>query len=367
MGPAPIEDFLDPEPAGPDPFALETPVPLIDLGIVERNVLRWQTRSEALGLANRPHVKTHKLVPLARFQIAAGAQGITVQKLGEAEVMAAAGITDLLLTFNVVGEGKLARLARLMRRTEIAVVADSAEVAAGLARAAAEAGRVLRVLVECDTGGGRNGVQDPGAAAALARRIDATPGLAFGGLMTYPAAGGRAAAAEFLARARTLCASAGLAVETVSSGGTPDMWSDSGLGPVSEYRAGTYVYNDRSLLARGVAQPEDCAVTVLATVVSRPTGDRAIIDAGSKALTSDLLGLAHYGVEVERGAPVRAVSEEHGILDLRGLDWQPRVGARVRILPNHVCPVSNLFDRVAVMRAGRVLGLLPVDARGRVD
>jgi D-serine deaminase-like pyridoxal phosphate-dependent protein len=347
---------------------LETPVPVIDIDVVERNLTRWQTRCDEAGFANRPHIKTHKLVPLALAQIELGAKGVTVQKLGEAEVMADAGITDMLLTFNVVGQHKLERLADLMRRTAIKVVADNAEVLAGLAHAAQSAGRDLEVMVECDTGAGRNGVQVPAAAAELARSIDTLQGLRFGGLMTLPKNGARGQMSAFLDEARTLISKSGLDVAEVSTGGSPDMWKDEGLSHVSEYRAGTYIYMDRMQVASGSAAPEDCALGVLATVVSVPTGDRAMIDAGSKSLTSDLLGQQGYGeVRALSGAQVYNMSEEHGFLDISKLNDKPKVGDLVRITPNHVCPVTNLFDKVVFVRGDEVLGAVKVDARGTVQ
>ncbi|MBI2717427.1 MAG: alanine racemase [Rhizobiales bacterium] len=347
---------------------LETPVPLIDIGIVERNLRRWQERCDKAKFVNRPHIKTHKLVPLARQQLALGASGITVQKLGEAEVMADAGIGDMLLTFNVVGRHKLERLAALARRTAIKVVADSAEVIEGLAEAGKAAGRSLSVLIECDTGAHRNGVQSPADALALAQRLDRTRGLRYGGLLTYPKTGARAQAAAFFSEARQLLQAAGLETEIVSTGGTPEMWRDDGLEPVNEYRAGTYVFNDRSLAERGACGFADCGLTVLATVVSRPAADRALIDAGSKSLTSDLLGLTGYGVVHDLGdARVYEVNEEHGYLDISQTAAKPRVGDLVRIVPNHVCPVMNLFDRVVVIDGNEVLGAVKVDARGMVQ
>lgn len=347
---------------------LETPVPVIDIDVVERNLLRWQRRCDAAGFANRPHIKTHKLVPLAKAQLELGAAGITVQKLGEAEVMADAGITDMLLTFNVVGRHKLERLAELVRNTAIRVVADNEPVLQGLAHAATLAGRDIEVLVECDTGAGRNGVQSPEAAIRLAQAIDRAPGLAFGGLMTLPKNGARAEMAAFLAAAQAGLAACGLEAATVSAGGSPDMWKDEGLGEVSEYRAGTYIYGDRMQVAAGSAAPDDCALSVLSAVVSVPTADRAMIDAGSKALTSDLLALEGYGeVRALSGARVYNMSEEHGFLDISRLNGKPRVGDLVRITPNHVCPVSNLFDRVVIVRGDEVLGAVRVDARGTVQ
>ena len=186
-----------------------------------------------------------------------------------------------------------------------------------MANAGRAAGRDISVLVECDTGAKRNGVQSPEAALALAQTIERTRGVAYGGLMTYARPGTRLESGAFLAAARDLLAKSGLESRTVSTGGSPDMWSDEGLNIVNEYRAGTYIYFDRSLAARGTCSFDDCALSVLATVVSRPTQERAIIDAGSKALTSDLLGLKGYGIVRELGdAVVYDVNEEHGFLDL---------------------------------------------------
>ena len=347
---------------------LETPVPIIDIDVVDRNLKRWQERCDKLRLANRPHIKTHKLVPLAKYQMALGSKGITVQKLGEAEVMADAGIGDMLLTFNVVGEPKLKRLADLAGRTDISVVADNDSVVQGLGRAGVAAGRDISVLVECDTGAQRNGVQSPEAAALLAKVIDQTKGVTYGGLMTYAAPGSRLQTEAFLIEARDLAKRAGLDSKTITTGGSPDMWSDEGLAVANEYRAGTYIYNDRSLAERGTCSYDDCALNVLATVVSRPTDERALIDAGSKSLTSDLLGLKGYGVvQAMNKAQVYNMSEEHGFLDIAALAEKPKVGDLVRITPNHVCPVTNLFNRVVFIRGNDVLGAVKVDARGLVQ
>jgi len=347
---------------------LETPVPIIDIDVVERNLKRWQERCDKLGLANRPHIKTHKLVPLAKYQLALGARGITVQKLGEAEVMADAGIRDLLITFNVVGAHKLERLANLAKRTDIKVVADNETVIAGLGTAGVAAGRDIAVLVECDTGAQRNGVQSPEAAINLANVVDRTRGLTFGGLMSYPAPGKRKATDAFMNEGRDLAKKVGLETKVISTGGTPDMWSDEGLTATTEYRAGTYIYFDRALAERGTCSYDDCALKVLATVVSRPTPERALVDAGSKALTSDFNGLKGFGVVTAMGmAQIYNLSEEHGFLDISGLARKPQVGELVQITPNHVCPVTNLYDRVVFIRGNEVLGAVKVDARGLVQ
>jgi D-serine deaminase-like pyridoxal phosphate-dependent protein len=346
---------------------LDTPVPLVDVEIAERNIVRWQAQCDRLGVANRPHMKTHKQPLFARRQIAAGAIGMTCQKLGEAESMVAAGVTDIFITYNIVGASKLARLAALAQKATVSTVADSEAVVAGLAAAFADAEKPLTVLVECDTGGNRCGVQRPEAAVSLARMIDRSPGLHFGGWMTYPPPGARLASDRFFEQANALAGDAGLVVERISSGGTPDMWSTLGLERVTEYRAGTYVYNDRSRVEKGICRIEDCAITVLATIVSRPTPDRAIIDAGTKSLTSDLIGLNGYGSIIGiPGATIPRADEEHGYVQF----VEPRddlpVGTQLRILPNHACVISNLFDEVCLVKGETVLGMTPITSRGRV-
>ena len=348
------------------PFDLiDTPAVIVDLDVVEANVHRFQAYCSAHGIGLRPHIKTHKIPEFAALQMKAGAVGINCQKITEAEVMADAGISDILITFNILVSAKLARLRRLAERCSLTVTADNETVVAGLAEAMAGAGRPLDVLVECDTGAGRCGAQSPEAARDLARRIADRPDLRFRGLMTYPKAGAARAAAAWLAAAKSLCEEDGLSCPVVSSGGTPDMWAAGDLGTVTEYRVGTYIYNDRSLLARNVCTVADCALTVLATVVSRPTDERAMVDAGSKALTSDLLGLDGHGFIPDLPeASIFALSEEHGFVDLRNGADRPQVGDKVRIIPNHACVVSNLFDRVYAIRNGKVADILAVQARG---
>lgn len=348
--------------------ALETPAVVVDLEKARANIDRFQAHADKAGLKARPHIKTHKLPQLARLQIEAGAVGITCQKVSEAEAMAAGdpAIRDILITYNIVGAGKLARLRALGRQVQLSVVADSAAVVAGLSDTFADAPEPLRVLVECDTGGRRCGVPSPEAARDLAKTIAAAPGLAFEGLMTYPAAGGADEAAAFLKTAKSLIEADGIAVSRVTSGGTPDIWRSRTDGIVTEYRPGTYIYNDRSLVERGVATLDECALTVLATVVSVPAADRAIIDAGSKVLTSDLLGLTGHGTVLGRpDLAIDQLSEEHGRIVSDGL-VNLAVGDRIRIVPNHACVVTNMVDAVHVLTAKGDCEAWPVAARGRV-
>jgi D-serine deaminase-like pyridoxal phosphate-dependent protein len=351
------------------PFeTLDTPCVLIDLDRVEANLKRAQAFAAAHGLKLRPHIKTHKLARFARRQVELGAVGVTCQKLGEAEVMADAGLGDIFLPYNIIGERKLARLRSLADRVTISVTADSLTTVEGLSRTFAKAPRRLPVLVECDTGMGRCGVQTPHEALDLAMAIAQSPGLVFSGLMTYPATGKVEATAGWLREAVDLLKREGLPPAVVSTGGTPDMWRAAEVAAATEYRPGTYIYLDRYQATKGAGALEDCALTVLATVVSRPTPDRAVIDAGSKALTSDTLGLEGFGMAVGYPAAViRSLSEEHGVLDLSACDKKPEIGERVRIIPNHACVVSNLFDRVTLVAGDKIVETAVVDARGRVD
>jgi D-serine deaminase-like pyridoxal phosphate-dependent protein len=348
---------------------LQTPCVLIDLDRAEANLKRTQDYADAHGVRLRPHIKTHKLPYFAKRQLELGSIGITCQKLGEAEVMADAGIEDIFLPYNLMAPEKLSRLKQLAQRVTLSVTADSDYVVDGYAKTFADsADAPLTVLVECDTGAGRCGVQTPDDAVALARSIASKPGLVFGGLMTYPPAGGTAGVRQWLEEAASKLAAAGLPAKTISTGGTPDLWIAHETPLATEYRPGTYIYFDRSLVARGVATVEDCALNVLVTVVSRPTEDRAIIDAGSKALTSDLLGLNGYGeVLGYPEAVIYGMSEEHGNIDFSACATKPAVGDRLRILPNHACPVSNLYDHVNLVRGDHVVETVEVAARGRVD
>jgi D-serine deaminase-like pyridoxal phosphate-dependent protein len=347
--------------------SLDTPVATVDVDAVERNVRRLQSYCDEHGLAFRPHVKTHKLPAIAHLQVAAGAVGITCQKLGEAEVMAAAGLDDILLTFPLLGPAKAERAARLAGEVRLGAVGDSEAVARSLSAAAAAEGTELRFLVECDTGFHRTGVQSPEAAADLAELAARLPGLRFGGLMTYPTVPESGA---WLRAAREEVERRGLAVECVSGGGTETALRTHEIGEVTEVRAGTYVYGDRACIANGSATLADCALRIRATVVSRPTAKRAILDAGSKTLTNDPAEGAEgggHGLVVEYPeARIYALSEEHGHVDLSACGRRPEVGEVVTIVPNHACGCTNMHDEVVVHRGGRVVGVWPVAARGRI-
>ena len=347
--------------------SIHTPAFVVNENVAMRNIARFQAHCDKVGLALRPHIKTHKLIHFAQAQLAAGAIGITCQKISEAEAMLADGIDDIFITYNILGPAKLVRLRALSGRLKtLSVVADNSVVIRGLSQVFDGAQRPPSVLVECDTGAGRCGVQTPEAAVVLAQEIANSPGLTFGGLMAYPAVAGAKNTARFMRETKCLLDEKGLACPVMSSGGSPDMWTSTTDDIITEYRIGTYIYNDRSLVERGTCTWDDCAGHVVATVVSTPTPNRAIIDAGSKVLTSDLLGFPDYGHVI--GHPeisIASFSEEHGILVV---DPQNplKIGERIRIVPNHVCVVSNMFDEIWIERNDGGLEPLRIDARGKV-
>ena len=333
---------------------------MVDVDRLDHNLRRWQGECDRRGLANRPHIKTHRSVEIARRQLELGAVGLTCQKLGEAETMVDAGFDDVLIPYNLVGRPKLDRLAGLLRRATIRVGFDDPALLPGLASAANAAGRELGVLVDCDTGLGRTGVTDSARAVELAAAAARTDGLRFDGFLTYPALPG---ALAFLREAVELC---GQPVATVSAGGTPTMWKAHELQPtVTEYRVGTYAFGDVNTVAAGAFSLEEVALTVRATVVSRPAPDRAVLDAGSKALAADLAANGGHGRILE--APTSTITrldEEHAYVRLEAPEGL-ELGQAVSVVPNHACVVANLFDELTVVRNGEVVDRWPVDARGR--
>jgi D-serine deaminase-like pyridoxal phosphate-dependent protein len=345
-----------------------TPAIVIDLDRVERNIARVQAACDAAGVANRPHIKTHKSPDLARLQREAGAKGITCQKLGEAEVMAEAGLDDILISYNLLGEEKLGRLGRLMGRARVVVAADNPVTVEGLPQAAATAGRDLEVVVECDTGQKRAGVETPAEAIALARDIAARPGLTFAGFLMYPPVDGTERTQAFLDEALAGIRAAGLEARIVSSGGTPNLRNIGRLKGATEHRAGTYIFNDRMMMNAGAATADDIALHVVSTVVSRAAPERGILDAGSKTLTWETGGVEGFGLILEHPqARIARFSEEHGFLDLSGSNSRPNVGDVVRIVPNHVCAVVNMVDRFVAVRGDAIVGEIPVAARGKIS
>jgi D-serine deaminase-like pyridoxal phosphate-dependent protein len=345
---------------------LDTPAVTVHLDIMERNIARVQDHLARHGLANRPHIKTHKIPALGKLQMAAGAVGITCQKIGEVEIFADAGVADdVLLTFNILGEAKTERLMAVARRLKrLAVVLDNEPVARGLSAAGVKSGEDVRFLIECDTGFGRNGVQSPQAALDLAKAAQKLPRMQFEGLMTFP---NRPETHAFFEEALALFRRAGIPVPVASGGGSPALATVKDFPMMTEHRAGTYIYNDVMQVKAGWVGWDDCAMRVRATVVSRPTDTRAVIDCGTKVLTSDLYSVTGYGHVMEfPEATITSLSEEHGVVDLSACRERPAVGDIVSVVPNHCCVVSNMVDEVYGVRHGKLETNWTVAARGAV-
>ncbi len=342
---------------------LDTPVLTVDMDVMEHNIHRLQTYCDAHGLRLRPHIKSHKIPAIAHMQVRAGAQGISCQKLGEAEVFAAAGLDDMLITYNLVGPAKLERLTRLMHQSHLTVAADSLAILHGLAQAAAQAGKPLDVVVELEGENERAGVHTPEEAVSLVGAIKRTPNLCYRGVMIYPS--GPKSAPRLRAFLDALVA-AGLPAEMVSGGGTRAAFHSHEVPGLTEIRVGSYVYNDWRTVRYGGCTVEQCAQRVICTVVSRPTPDRAILDGGTKTFSSDgELPMGHI-IEYSK-ATIYRMNEEHGYVDVSRCTHKPEVGERVTVIPNHACAVSNLYDVAYGLRGDRVEAVWPILARGKVQ
>lgn len=373
---------------------LPTPALVIDLDRMDENIRRAQSFAGRHGVALRPHAKTHRMVAVAHRQLAAGARGLTVAKVGEAEVMAEGGVGDLFIANQIVAPGALARLAALHGQVRLAVGVDHPRQAELLAEALAAAGRragrraqePLDVMIEVDTGQGRCGVQPGEDAVALARAVSRLPGLRVRGVYThqghdYHAADLEAAAAVARAAEEALVRTAeavgralGITCE-VSPGSTPSLLAGllglhEPVPGVTELRPGTYVFFDASMAAAS-GHPEWCAAWIEATIISTPAPDRAVADAGAKALASDRRTaglLATPGFGLIQGHPdltVTSLSDEHAVIRGPDAGRRLRIGDRVRIVPNHICPAVNLHDVAYAVRGDRVEAVWRVSARGR--
>lgn len=356
--------------------ALETPFLLVDLDSLEVNLDRMSRYAAEHHLSLRPHTKTHKSPWVAAEQLRRGACGVTCATLLEVEVMAEI-CDDILLAYPPVGKPKLDRLLSLPESVEITVALDSAEVVIELAKAAAASGRPVGVYVELDVGLRRVGLSAVEDVVSLARLVSQTSPLIYRGISFYP--GHIRSSAErqgdkLTSLQRDLRASvqaldrAGLYPPVVSGGSTPTFTTSHEIESLSEIRPGTYVYNDRTTYQIGACRWEDCALTVVTTVVSTAVPGQAVIDAGTKSLGREPAEQAGDGFAAVWDRPevrVTRLSEEHGILDLSHTDWRPQVGEQVRLVPNHVCIAVQLHEVVYGVRAGRIETSWPVVARGR--
>jgi D-serine deaminase-like pyridoxal phosphate-dependent protein len=356
---------------------LETPCLVVDLDGMTRNLERAAAYAREHRIGLRPHVKTHKSPVLAREQLSRGAIGLTCATPYEAEVMCEVS-DDLLVMYPPIGAHRAARLARVAERVTLTVALDSEAAAQEMNRAASEVGSKVKVLVELDAGMHRVGLPSISDAVRLAERLKAFPALEFTGIAFYPGhvRGPVAEHTPHIAELTRLVSDvkkaferARLPLDVVSAGSTPTLWRTHEIEGVNEMRPGTYIFNDRTTVEIGACSADDCALTVLATVVSTAVAGQAVIDAGAKALGREPIraGVSDgFGALLEDpNVVVRSMSEEHGILDLSRTSWRPRVGERVRVVPNHVCIVVHLADIVFGVRDGAVVSSWPVAARGR--
>lgn len=354
---------------------IDTPALLVDLPRLRHNISAMQEKAGRSGVAMRPHTKTHKSPVIARMQLEAGARGITVAKVGEAEVMVEAGFYDIFIAYPLVGEAKYRRLLPLLERARIAVAADSLDGVQMLSAFFGRQGVALPVLVEIDTGFRRTGVASTSEALELVRTVDRAPGLEFAGLMEFGgqlynacseeerATMGHAEGALMTEVAAQLVAN-GLTPRVISCGSTPSMPFVAQTEGVTEVRPGVYVFGDLKQAELGTCNMDDCALTVLATVVSHPAPGRYILDSGTKALSSDHYATLTYGQLKEYPqAVITRASEEHGIIE--GVDLPLRVGDKVEVIPNHACATCNMHDELYAVEGGQLADVWPVAGRGR--
>jgi len=361
--------LLDDEVAG----AIDTPAVVVDLDRMDARIASMARLMSERGVALRPHAKTHKSIEVARRQIKAGAVGLTVATIGEAEVFADAGFDDLFIAYPLVAGGpKAERLRQLASRCTLSVGADSAAGLDALAAAAAH-GAPLRVVIEIDSGGARTGVR-PESAGAVARHagdlgLDVTgafthEGHGYKGMELRQAAGEDAVSS--LAAAASSLRAEGVEPTVLSAGSTPTA-ALSAHGVVTEERPGTYVFGDRFQAALAGEPPEYAALMVATTVVSTGPGNGFVIDAGAKILAQDVAPFVpgHGAIVGYPEAVIQRLNDHHGVVDLPAGAARPAVGSIVWVVPNHVCPVVNLVDDFVVAHGGRVVATWPVDARGR--
>jgi D-serine deaminase-like pyridoxal phosphate-dependent protein len=363
---------------------LDTPSLLIDLDQMSANLDWAAALTSKSGIRLRPHIKTHKLPAVAHMQIARGAVGITVAKLGEAEVMAAAGVTDIFVANQVVGTAKLRRLQALARQITICCGLDHPRHAELLAEAFAHERRPLEVMIEIDTGQGRTGVAPASnQALQLAEMVASAPSLHLRGIYTHEghdygvpdhaALPGTALRAQddMIATAELIEKELGKQC-LVSIGSTPSLINGEFRDGVHECRPGTYVFFDASM-ANVLRGSDRCAATILATIVNKPAPGRIVVDAGAKALSSDrrsagtILHTSGYGLlKGNDDAVISSLSDEHGVIEVDDAE-SFEIGQKLEIIPNHVCPAVNLYDFAHVVSQGRIEAVWPIAGRGRTQ
>ena len=368
---------------------LPTPQVLVDNARLRANIDRVQTLASAAGVRLRPHAKTHKSPIIAKWQIDRGAVGVCCAKLGEAEVFVDAGISDIRLPYPV-NPTNASRVVALQDRAAISIIVDHRDVARGWSEAMQRAGRTLDVLIKVDVGFHRCGIDPSADALGFVQAIASMKGLRLRGLLSHAGHGYHAASdaelaavasaeRDILVELQASAAKSGIALDELSVGATPTLRFSAKQIGLTELRPGNYVYFDRTQVALGSASLDDCALTVLATVVSKPAADRIILDSGSKTLTNDvargvkkapgygaILADTGEGLREDESLTIERLSEEHATVRVTG-GTRLEPGDRVRIVPNHSCVVSNLVDAIRLVEGDEVIETIPVAARGRIQ
>jgi len=358
---------------------LDTPAVVVDLDVLEKNLRDMAEYCASHGLSLRPHTKTHKIPAIARMQVRSGARGITVAKLGEAELMAREGFDDILIAYPLVGDSKTERLAALSRKVRVTVATDSLEVAEGISRAARNAGTSIRLLAEMDAGLRRCGVQTPEELVALAQGMTRLGGVEFAGFMFFP---GQIRASPpdqipilkaidaRLQEAQDQLHRSGIPLKGVSGGSTPTAYQSHHMKTVTEIRPGTYVFNDMNTATIGATDIAHCALSVHVSVVSIAVKGRAIVDGGSKTFSSDPLRGGEgrgYGYLMDHPeVALEAMSEEHGHLNIEPSSRGFKIGERLCFIPNHVCTTVNMHNEIWGARGEQVVERWTVEGRGLV-
>ena len=358
---------------------LATPALVIQAAVVRRNIERLADYAARHGLLVRPHTKTHKSQMMARLQLEAGAVGLTVAKVGEAEQMLPTG-DDLLMAYPAVDPSRCGRLAEIARKGTMRVAVDSIQAVDALAAAACLANSVIGLLVEMDVGLGRTGVGTPEETLKLAQYISGIRGVRLDGILCYPGHIWAAADAQEpllstvssrLREAQALWAEHGLEAKIISGGSTPTAYQSHLVQGLTEIRPGTYIFNDMNTVRAGFCELSDCAAHIVCTVISDAVKDQVVIDGGTKTFTSDLCIPAResgHGFIVEYPeAKITRLSEEHGQVDVSLCTKRPKIGERISIIPNHICPCVNLRDVFWWCESDGTVLSVKINARGMLS
>ncbi|MDK2823211.1 MAG: hypothetical protein PWQ67_1478 [Clostridia bacterium] len=362
-------------------WELDTPVLLIEKEIMQKNLRDMQVKANKSGVNLRPHTKTHRTPAIAKMQVEAGAKGITVAKVGEAEVMAEAGLKDIFIANEIYGKQKMERLKEVAKKVRVSIGVDNKEQVMALSEVFTDAGFPIEVLIEVEIGEKRSGLVPGEELVELAKFITNTPNVKFKGIFSHEGHTYGASSPEECVQlfkksqedtlyAAELIRKAGIELEVISMGATPSLMLGEILPGITEIRPGTYILMDAAQ-GHAINDYSRCAITVLATVVSKPTPERVVLDTGVKALTAftrnkGICFTPGFGI-VKGFEDLRLdkLYDEHGLINNREASEKLKIGDKVEIIPNHVCPTCNLYDKIYLIKDDMVIDELPILCRGK--